>query len=200
LPAPRPGRTASLGSARHSSAWSGLLRRVVSGCVGLLFGQHLAAECDLLVQLGDRGLEFVPLAPHLGHPPFGHVERPRELRLPLVDEVVESEKLADVFDAKAEALAAQDQLEPAAVAAGEEASLSVADGKQRFRSVVALAREGRHVEGPAHLPDRHQVIAHSWPLQELPARHGRAVQAAAPTIQGKFTRTSVYRSVTKSVT
>src|SRR5690606_17140648 len=106
-------------------------------------------------------------------------------------DLVEIEKLADVFEAEAEALAAQDQLEPAAVAAGEEAFLSVADGKQQFLRFVEPERAGRHVEGVAHLADRHQVIAHSWPFHELPLRHGRADRGSAATIQGKFTCTSV---------
>jgi hypothetical protein len=46
------------------------------------------------------------------------------------------EQLADFLQAEAEALAAQDQLQPPAVAPGEQAFLPVADREQQFLGLV----------------------------------------------------------------
>ena len=46
----------------------------------------------------------------------------------LVADVVEVEELADVLEREAEALALEDELQPGAAAAGEEALLARADG------------------------------------------------------------------------
>jgi hypothetical protein len=118
-----------------------------------------------------------------------HVERRLKLRRLLVAHVVEVEKLADFLEAEAEALAAQDQLQARAVAAGEQAFLPLAAGEQKLLGFVEAQRAGRHVERVAHLADGHFMVGHGRSENSTSTSSGQGMCPPGPLLQVKMTFT-----------
>jgi hypothetical protein len=152
-------------------------------------GQHVLDHLHLLAQIVDGGRQLVALAFHVCEPLARHVERRLKLRRLLVAHVVEVEKLADFLEAEAEALAAQDQLQARAVAAGEQAFLPLAAGEQKLLGFVEAQRAGRHVERVAHLADGHFMVGHGRSENSTSTSSGQGMCPRRPLLQVKMTFT-----------
>src|SRR6056297_3681484 len=105
--------------------------------------------------------QLVALCLHLGQTRLGHLIGAGDLGVLLIPLVIEIKQLAQFLEAEAEALAAQDQFQPRAVAPGEEATLSLPNGREQFLGLVKSQGARGDVERLAHLPDSHHIISHS---------------------------------------
>ena len=73
-------------------------------------GDHLFAPLQLVLEVLDVGVEFGTLALQIVKPLAGKLVGLAQLRLLLIADIVEVEKLADFLERKPEPLAAQDEL------------------------------------------------------------------------------------------
>jgi hypothetical protein len=98
------------------------------GCSLAARGHHFLANRDLRAQLIDGAVQFFALLVHFGQAAFGNFKRPGKLQVFLSVHVIKVENLADLFQADAKPLAAQDQFQAGTVTA-RKAVAGLATGK-----------------------------------------------------------------------
>ena len=132
----------------------GVRRRCRRPCAGKFPG----APCDLFLQLADRLVELGALGLHFLEVLEREFVGLGQLRHLAVVHVIKIEQLADFLEVETEPLAAQDQLEPGAVALGEQALVAFPDRKQQLLGLVETQGARRHVKAVTHLSDRHGLV------------------------------------------
>lgn len=139
-------------------------------------------------KVGDRLVELPALRFHRGEAFAGARAGAGELCCPVIVKVVQVEKLPDLGEREAETLAAEDELQPPAAAAGEEAFLPPANRGEQRLCLVETQGAGRDAELGAHLADRPQVLGHE--ISPVSRRMPERWPAVAMQSREKLTFTS----------
>src|SRR3990170_5938986 len=113
-----------------------------------------AQKGDELLQLGDGGVDVAALALERRDLFLAPLERHQPLRLTMVADVVEIEKLANFGEAEAGPLAAQNPGDPGAVALRIEPLRAAPLGSDQALILVEAQRPSGDSERVAHLADR----------------------------------------------
>ena len=128
-------------------------------------GDHLFPPFQLVLEVFDGLVQLFAARLEVGQTGAGDLIGRGDLRLLLVAHMIQVEQLADFFEAETKALAAQDQLEPGAVAFGEQAFLALAQWEEQLFRFVEPQGAGGHFESVAHLANGQRVGGHLITLQ-----------------------------------